>query len=375
MRFLHTGDWQVGMRAAHVGASGEAVRKRRIDSLHRLVGLANDRHVDFILVAGDCFEDNGVDRILVQKTVDALGKSTAPVYIIPGNHDPWSPGSVWEYPSWKQNQNLHLLSEPQPVPIPGGTLHPCPLFEKRSRRDPTSWIQAAEGEGIQIGLAHGTVEGVLQDEPDYPISRDSAVRAGLDYLALGHWHSTTLYPDESGIVRMAYSGTHETTKFGERDSGNLLLVEIEERGAPPKIETIRSGGLAWLRIDREFRQSGDSERLLSEIDSIADPENTLVQTTIDGLIPPSELSLLPQIERVLQSRFLYHRFETGSLRPTPEDHDWVAELPSGIIQETGRRLLELADPTYTGTRPPLGTPEMAARALLELYSMTMEETQ
>lgn len=373
MKFLHTGDWQIGMRAAHVGAAGDAVRKARIDSLNRLIGIANEQRVDFILVAGDCFEDNGVDRILVQKTVDALRKSVAPVYIIPGNHDPWSPGSVWEYPSWKQNESLHILFEPQPISIPGGALHPCPLFEKRSRKDPTGWIRAEDQTGIQIGLAHGTVEGVPQEEPDYPIPRNAAERSGLDYLAVGHWHSTAFYPDQSGVTRMAYSGTHETTKFGERDSGNVLLVEIEERGAPPRIETIRSGGLTWERMEREFRQTGDAQNLLAEIDSQPHPESTLLQVTVSGLIPPSELPLLPHIERVLQSRFLHHRFESGGLRPSPEDLDWVADLPAGVIQETGKRLVELADPSYAGARPQLGTPEMAARALLELYAMAAEE--
>ena len=49
----------------------------------------------------------------------------------------------------------------------------------------------ADGSGaIAVGLAHGTVEGVPQDPPEFPIARDAAARAGLDYLALGHWHST-----------------------------------------------------------------------------------------------------------------------------------------------------------------------------------------
>jgi DNA repair exonuclease SbcCD nuclease subunit len=60
-----------------------------------------------------------------------------------------------------------------------------------------------------MGVAHGTVEGVRQDEPDYPISRGAPERAGLDYLALGHWHSTATHPGPDGVLRMAYSGTDE----------------------------------------------------------------------------------------------------------------------------------------------------------------------
>ena len=51
---------------------------------------------------------------------------------------------------------------------------------------------------------------------------------------------------------MAYSGTHETTKFGERDSGNALLVEIASRGSTPVIESIRTGGLQWTVIEESL---------------------------------------------------------------------------------------------------------------------------
>ncbi|MCA9450776.1 MAG: metallophosphoesterase, partial [Candidatus Omnitrophica bacterium] len=170
MRLIHTADWQIGMRAAHVGEAGETVRKGRTATLSKILELAKEHRVDLILVAGDSFEDNGVDRILVQKVIDALRLSPVPIYFIPGNHDPFVPGSVWDYPSWRQVDNLHVLTETEPVSIPGGTLYPCPLFEKHSRKDPTSWIQPKEGEGIRIGLGHGTVEGIPQDEPDYPIA-------------------------------------------------------------------------------------------------------------------------------------------------------------------------------------------------------------
>ena len=44
-------------------------------------------------------EDNAVDRVQVQKVADVLAAFTGPVYLIPGNHDPFSPGSVWAPPS------------------------------------------------------------------------------------------------------------------------------------------------------------------------------------------------------------------------------------------------------------------------------------
>jgi DNA repair exonuclease SbcCD nuclease subunit len=52
-------------------------------------------------VAGDTFEDNGVDRVIVQKVADILAGFVGPVYVIPGNHDPLVPGSVRDHPAWR----------------------------------------------------------------------------------------------------------------------------------------------------------------------------------------------------------------------------------------------------------------------------------
>jgi len=35
MKFLHTADWQIGMRAAHVGAAGTRVREERLSGRGR----------------------------------------------------------------------------------------------------------------------------------------------------------------------------------------------------------------------------------------------------------------------------------------------------------------------------------------------------
>jgi len=100
-RFLHTADWQIGMKASHVGEAGTRIRDERLAAATRVVKAAQDAGVDFILIAGDTFEDSGVDRVLVQKVADILAGFGGPVYLIPGNHDPLVPGSVWEHPAWK----------------------------------------------------------------------------------------------------------------------------------------------------------------------------------------------------------------------------------------------------------------------------------
>lgn len=372
MRFLHTADWQIGMRAAHVGAAGVRVREARLDAARRVIEAARGAGVEFVVVCGDTFEDNGVERVLVQRVADILAGFGGPVYVIPGNHDPFMPGSVWEHPAWRSSDNVHVLHVETPIEVLGGTLFPCPAREQHSGKDPTMWIPVSALHGIRVGLAHGTVEGVHQEEPDYPIPRDAAVRAALDYLAIGHWHSTATYPAPDGALHMAYSGTHETTKFGERDSGNALIVEIAEPGAAPVITPIRTGGLVWLVIEEELRQPGDLARLRERVETLESPGGTLLDLRVEGLLSAQDRDEVARIEEILASRFLFARMDSTHLRPSPSDDSWIAGLPAGALRETATKLRELADPAHVGARPESASPEVACRALLEFYALASE---
>lgn len=370
MRFLHTSDWQIGMGATHVGHAGDLVRQERLRAAERVVKAARDADVEFLLLAGDTFEHNGVDRPSVQQVGDILAAAGRPVYLIPGNHDPLTPGSVWGHPVW-QAPNLHVLRTPEAVDLGSAKLFPCPLVEAHSRRDPTLLITPDGGNTLRIGMAHGTVEGV-SDDLDYPIARNAAQRAGLDYLALGHWHSYTAFADAQGAVRMAYSGTHEATKFGERESGNALVVEIASPGAAPLIRPVRTGELTWCDVVRNLRTAGEIEEVFEEIDGIERPGSALVRIRLSGLIFAADLPKLRQLRDITKSRFLFARMDDSGLRPAPDDSAWVDALPEGILREAALRLRELADPAFAGTRPASTTAETAANALIELYSLAQE---
>lgn len=359
MIFLHTADWQIGMKASALGEAGTRVRGERLAAASSVVEAARRHGAEFVVVAGDTFEDNAVDRVSVQKVADILNAFGGPVFVIPGNHDPLGPGSVWEHPAWKSAANISVLKEEAPVEIPGGVLFPCPVREKHSGRNPTAWIPSERTGRIRIGVAHGTVEGIRQDEPDYPIPRDAPQRARLDYLALGHWHSYAAYPGPDGTACMAYSGTHETTKFGERDSGNVLIVEVAAPGSAPSIKPVRTGSVGWVTLEKDVRERGDLAAVREKIEALENPGGTLVDTVLSGLLMADERAELEHIEHILRSRFLWGRLDASRLRPSPEDDTWIAGLPPGVIRDAALRLRD-----HSGA-----TPEIAARALMDLYAI------
>lgn len=367
MKFLHTADWQIGMKAAHAGDAGEVVRRERLEAARNLVTAATEHGVEFILVAGDTFEHNAVPRTDVQSVADILGAFPGPVYLIPGNHDPLESGSVWDYGAWEGHENLTVVRDAAPIVIPGGVLLPCPTRSRHSMADPTAWMPARQGEALRIGLAHGTLAIPGFDDRTFPIPRDTARDRDLDYLALGHWHSTLIAEDG----RTAYSGTHETTAFVERDSGNALVVTVQA-GSEPVIEAVKTGGLRWVSLgtDDEIRSLDDLVDRVAKIRALRQPDKTLLRVCLQGVMPPSANETLQDLEALLDARFLHAELDRDRLVPSSDDPGWIDALPSGSVEAAvAQRLLEMAGASVDGADH---SPAVAGEALQLLFGLMQE---
>jgi hypothetical protein len=112
-----------------------------LESARRVIEEALREKVDFVVVAGDTFENNGVDRIKVREVAKILGGAGCPVYLISGNHDALTPGSVWEDAVWGEFPNVHVLRKAEPVEVGGAVVYPaehcgltCPKLVGQSDR-------------------------------------------------------------------------------------------------------------------------------------------------------------------------------------------------------------------------------------------------
>ncbi len=94
-RFLHSADWQLGMTRHFLSEEAQArFSQDRLDAVRALGRLARDEACEFVVVAGDVFESNQVDRRTIARAIEALRAIDVPVYLLPGNHDPLDAASV-----------------------------------------------------------------------------------------------------------------------------------------------------------------------------------------------------------------------------------------------------------------------------------------
>ena len=305
VRFLLTADVQLGMRATDVPEVAAEVRKARFEALRRVVALAKEDAVDFVVIAGDLFQDNQVSAETAYQATAILAEAAPiPVYVLPGNHDPLSTDSVYRRAAFtdRRPSNVTVLESDETVAIPESqcTLYPCPVRERRSSFDPTAGLaerRRAEGQAISIGVAHGSLAIEGRHSPDdHPIAVNVAERLGLDCLALGHWHSHFVHGTHT-----LYPGTPEPTAFDERDSGSVCLVSIEGPGAAPRIERRSVGRLQWLLWEVEL-PTHSLEELRQRVESLESRDGTLLRIVLSGAVDAADLLALDDLEAWLRAQ-------------------------------------------------------------------------
>lgn len=299
-RFVHSADWQLGARFAQFGPRASALRDARLRTLSRTLGLARDRGADAFIVAGDLFEDNDVDDRLVDAVLALLGAhAEVPVFILPGNHDPFTgPGSVWQRPAWRQPPpHVTVLREPRAVRLADGVhLLAAPLTQKRSPTDPSLALvdlaRALPSGEVKIGVTHGSPAIEARHEPDdFPISLRAASRASLDYLALGHWHGWLADLDGG---RMVMPGTPEPDRFESEGAGRVAWVELAGAGVAPRVEALPVAELVWRSLQVDCLQLEAARATVgAELAALAPrAASAVVRVTLSGAVSPSALAVL-----------------------------------------------------------------------------------
>lgn len=346
IRFLHTGDWQLGI-TRHFFSEGvqERFAQSRFDAIRKLGRIANEEDCRFMVVCGDVFESNLVDRKTVSRALEALKDVPVPVYLLPGNHDPLNAASIYKSAIFVERKphHVHVIEDSTPIPVEDGIeIVGVPWTSKRPMRDlvalMTEDLEPAS-DTLRICVAHGMVDN-LSPDPDDPAlisihaAEDAISQSKIHYLALGDRHSLTEVGD-SGCIW--YAGTPESTDYKEVKSGFALVTTISEEGVTTKEVNVGR----WKFIEREhvdLNTKEDIEALRSWFDDLDSKERTIVKLRFVGSI---SLLIYSELEELLtHARDILGAVETRmtNLAVIPEDDDFSNLGFSGFARFTIDRL-------------------------------------
>ncbi len=287
LRVLHTADVHLGARHADLGDAAAAQRERQFAAFSASVGLALAEKVDLFLIAGDLFDSNTQPRRSVERVAGELARlaeARVRTVIIPGTHDVYDRSSIY------RAYDLAVLAGTQPademvtVLTPGRPwihLEACdvvvhgPVFAtKRAPHSPLQGLAAVETPPATwtIGLLHAALNiPGRTDQDEVVITTDEIAASGLDYLALGHWHSAQVA--KAGGVTYAYAGAPEPVAVDQDRAGKVLLVTLDERD-----------GTRYVTVDK--RTVGRTEFQHLEVDAATVESQPALVTRLKAAASP-----------------------------------------------------------------------------------------
>lgn len=321
MRILHTSDWHVGRTFHCVDLLADQAR-----ALAALAELVAEHGVDVVVIPGDLYDRSipSADAVGVcNRGLEAIRDAGAVIVATSGNHD--SPARLGAGAAFTAAGGLHLFTriaqisvpvllgdehgpvafygipylEPEitraELGVPSARSHAAILDAAMARVRADLETRSVAAPGLRsVLLAHAFVVGAQPTGSERSISVGgvetvpAASFGGVDYVALGHLHSSQTVTD-----RIRYSGSPLPYSFGERSHRKAVwLVDLDADG----LGEVRRIDLPVVRGLR--RITGTVDELLNGAE-LAEAEECYVSAVLTDPVRPLDAM------RRLQARFPY----------------------------------------------------------------------
>ncbi len=256
-KFLHTADIHLDSPfSAHFDAKGAALRRSEIlRCVSDMIDKAKD--LDLLLIAGDLFDGGSVspDTVAFLRRKFAEIPDTK-VFIVAGNHDPYTQGSVYARENF--GSNVHVFgTEVECVELPGIKARVWGVSFDGAYQEKRMYVPRIEKrDGVtDIILLHGDLVAVGGESQYNPIDKEFIKNCGADYLALGHIHKRT-EAECIGNTYYAYPGPPEGRGFDECGDMGCYIVNIEDGVVDVKFE--KTSKRRMFHIDADVSGAEDT---------------------------------------------------------------------------------------------------------------------
>jgi exonuclease SbcD len=357
---LHLADVHLGARHADMGAAAVRQRERQLAAFTRAIDEGLKAGIDAALVCGDLFDSNAQPRRSVERAVSELKRLTERgirVVIIPGTHDVYDSRSIYRAFDLPRLAGLPPGSDLMTVLTPERPelllkdldliVYGRVFATKRAPRSPLAGfdVRADDRASWKVGMIHGSrlLPGKV-DSDDVIFSDAEVAASGLDYLALGHWHSFST--GRAGGTTWAYAGAPEPVAVDQDGAGNVCLVHLEDGAggaSSVRVDRVRVGRTVFRAESVDAAEVTSQAELVQRLGELHD-DDLILAVTIDGIAPDS-LEIDPdEMERALGSSFLHIRVRDRSATELADVSDLPADtVPGKFVADMDSRILAAED--------------------------------
>ena len=190
-----------------------------------LADLCRKEKCNLAVLSGDIF-DAPPSSATVRCLKQALEEMAVPVFIAPGNHDPFTTGCVWDREIWPDNVTVFRQQTPVRIPLPQLD---CEIYGAAFQgMDCPGLLENFRAKGQykhRIGVFHGDPSHAVS--PYNPITAPQVRDSWLSYLALGHIHKAGSF--RAGDTLCAWPGCPMGRGFDEPGEKGVILVTLDEK--------------------------------------------------------------------------------------------------------------------------------------------------
>ncbi len=268
----------------------EELRGATRRALENLVALALCERVDFVLIAGDLYDDDWDDfrtGLFFAAQMVRLDEAGIPVVIVAGNHD--AANRMTHRLPLPRSVTLLLPGQPQTVRIEScrAAIHGQSFGERATTENLAAGYPPPVKGWFNVGLLHTSLTGREGHDPYAPCSLDDLRAKEYDYWALGHIHKREVACDDPLVV---FSGNLQGRNIRETGPKGCTLVRVDGRRA--RLEPKALDVLRWesCPVDASGAETEDDlldriQRRLAEGAAQADGLLRAVRVRIAGPTP------------------------------------------------------------------------------------------
>lgn len=350
VKILHTADMHLDSPFTLMNASmSEARRADLRTAFIALMMYVKDHNIDILLIAGDMFEHEYATKETVELVIREFEKvPQCKIVIAPGNHDPYTPTSLYKKAKFPDNVYIFTDTEPSSFYFEelNTEVHGYAFTSNYMSRNPFLGKRPLYQNRLNILCAHGDTSSPISKY--CPITESDIADSGYDYAALGHIHMGK-EPTQAGNTLYAYCGCLEGRDYSESGHKGALYGELikDENGFRHNIKPVRFSRRRYASHRLNVTGCGTHQELVNiiakKIISKGYGEDTLLRIILEGNVSP-ELEISKQrIETEI--RKLYS-FDLEDHTLPLYDMDKLKNDPTikGMFFEMLLPLLESSDP-------------------------------
>ncbi|WP_186579186.1 metallophosphoesterase family protein [Aquibacillus kalidii] len=340
--FIHSADLHLDSPFKGLSYVPEAifqeVKESTFISLEKLIRVAIDKEVDFVLMTGDIFDNETQSIKSLTRLVKAFKKlqeEDIHVYLSYGNHDHVN-GRLFsfDFPEnihvFESEQVSHFIHYKQGQPV--ATIYGFSYQERAVLANKTKEYKRETNTPFHIGMLHGSIASNKDHDVYAPFQISELVDKNFDYWALGHIHKRQELKEKPPIV---YPGNLQGRSKKETGEKGCYYVELTQSSS--SLEFIPLQHIRFEAIEVDASECGQ----IQEVGELL--EQVVHQASINFLKCILMINITVNEELVMGEPSIFVEELRDLVNDTDQKHLWAIVQTITLTKKVNYNKDELAN--------------------------------